>query len=158
MKDGLLVIQDIIEKIHDSIAYWSATPSRVEKIKEMARQIKIPCIKKLSLDCKIYCNSTYLMLQTALKYKDVFPRLKLKEKHYTSMPSQEEWKLAQVICLKLKLFYKATKLFFDSKYPTINIYFIKICQVRKALSKWMTSSNEVISTMAIKVFEKFEKY
>ena len=31
VKDGLEVLKDAIENIHDSVAYWTATPKRVEK-------------------------------------------------------------------------------------------------------------------------------
>ena len=35
VKEGLDVIRVEIEKIHDSVAFWSATPSRVEKFEDM---------------------------------------------------------------------------------------------------------------------------
>ena len=65
-----------IEKILDSVAYWSTTPLRVEKFEDADRQLRIPCNKKLTLDCKTKCNSTYLMLSIAITYKDVFPQAK----------------------------------------------------------------------------------
>nr|CAN78054.1 hypothetical protein VITISV_017198 [Vitis vinifera] len=80
--EGLDVIEVEIEKICESVAYWSATPSRMEKFEDAARQLRIPCNKKLSLDCKTRWNSTYLMLSIAITYKDVFPRLKQREKYY----------------------------------------------------------------------------
>ncbi|KAL6328605.1 hypothetical protein AAG906_003290 [Vitis piasezkii] len=76
VKEGLDVIEVEIEKIRESVAYWSTTPSRMEKFEDAARQLRIPCNKKLSLDCKTRWNSTYLMLSIAITYKDVFPRLK----------------------------------------------------------------------------------
>ncbi|RVW45673.1 Zinc finger BED domain-containing protein RICESLEEPER 2 [Vitis vinifera] len=79
VKEGLDVIEVEIEKIRESVAYWSATPSRMEKFKDAARQLRIPCNKKLSLDCKTRWNSTYLMLSIAITYKDVFPHLKQRE-------------------------------------------------------------------------------
>ena len=90
VKEGLNVIRVEIEKIHESVAYWSATPSRVEKFEDTARQLRLPCNKKLCLDCKTQWNSTYLMLSIARTYNDVFSRLKQCEKLYTTMPSEEE--------------------------------------------------------------------
>ena len=52
VKEGLNVIRVEIEKIHESVAYWSATPSRVEKFEDATRQLRLPCNKKLCLDCK----------------------------------------------------------------------------------------------------------
>ena len=52
VKEGLDVIRVEIEKIRESIAYWSTTPSRVEKFEDATRQLRLPCNKKLCLDCK----------------------------------------------------------------------------------------------------------
>ena len=52
VKEALDVIEVEIEKIHESVAYWSTIPSRVEKFEDVACQLCIPYNKKLSLDCK----------------------------------------------------------------------------------------------------------
>ena len=156
VKECLDVIRVEIEKIRDSVAFWSATPLRVEKF--ATRQLRIPCNKKLCLDCKTRWNSTYLMLSIAIAYKDVFPRLKQREKLYTIVPSEEEWNLAKEICGRLKLFYNITKLFSGQNYPTANTFFIKVCEIKQALYDWLICSNEVVSTMASSMLEKFDKY
>ena len=158
VKKGLDVIRVEIEKIRESVAYWSATPSRVEKFEDAARQLRLPCNKKLCLDCKTRWNSTYLMLSIAITYKDVFPRLKQREKLYTTVPSEEEWSLAREICERLKLFYNITKLFSGRNYPTANTFFIKVCEIKEALYDWLICSNEVVSTMTSSMLEKFDKY
>ena len=86
VKEGLDVIRVEIEKIHDSVAFWSATPSIVEKFEDATRQLRIPCNKKLCLDCGTRWNSTYFMLSIVIAYKDVFSRLKQREKLYTIVP------------------------------------------------------------------------
>ena len=58
VKEGLDVIRIEIEKIRDSVAFWSATPSIVENFEDATRQLRIPCNKKLCLDCKTRWNST----------------------------------------------------------------------------------------------------
>ena len=52
VKEGLEVIKESVEKIRESIAFWVATPKRLEKFVETARQLNISCDKKLVLDCK----------------------------------------------------------------------------------------------------------
>ena len=79
VKDGLDVIRVGVEKIRESVAYWTATPKRQEKFEKIVNQLRNPQTKKLGLDCASRWNSTYLMLQTALLYKDVFSRLKNRE-------------------------------------------------------------------------------
>ena len=123
MKEGLDVIRVEIEKIRDSIAFWLATPSRVEKFEDVTHQLQIPCNKKLCLDCRTRWNSTYLMLSIAIAYKDVFPHLKQREKLCTIVPSEEELNLVKEICGRLKLFYNITKLFLRQNYPPANTFF-----------------------------------
>jgi hypothetical protein len=41
VKDGLEVLKDAIETICDSVAYWTATPKRIEKFEEIAKFVKV---------------------------------------------------------------------------------------------------------------------
>ena len=66
--------------------------------------------------------------------------------------------LAREICERLKLFYNITKLFSGRNYPTANTFFIKVCEIKEALYDWLICSNEVVSTMASSMLEKFDKY
>ena len=74
VKEGLEIIESAIERIRDSIIFWIASPARVEKFEEAACQLHIS--KKLFLDCKTRWNSTYLMLESAIIYRRVFPQVK----------------------------------------------------------------------------------
>ena len=138
--------------------YWTATPKRMEKFEETARQLRVSGTKKLGLDCVTRWNSTYLMLQTALVYKDVFPRLKQREPQYKTLPTDEEWNFAKEICERLKIFYSATELFSGTKYPTANLCFPSICEIRITLSQWLSCSDMMVKTMASKMVDKFDKY
>ena len=72
VKDGMSVMEKGIDKVRDSVAYWSATPKRHEKFEKMAAQMKEKYEKGIALDRKTTWNSTYTMLSTALVYQDVF--------------------------------------------------------------------------------------
>jgi len=74
VKDGLDELKSAIENIRDSVAYWTATPKRVEKFEEIAKHCKVKIEQKVQLDCKTRWNSTFRMLSTALPYKVVFTR------------------------------------------------------------------------------------
>ncbi|XP_022891877.1 zinc finger BED domain-containing protein RICESLEEPER 2-like [Olea europaea var. sylvestris] len=131
---------------------------KVETFEAVARQMKIPCGKKLLLDCKTRWNSTYLIIHTALLYKELFPRLRQREPHYRSVPSESDWELATEICDKLEIFYEATELFSGAKYPTANLYFPNICDIKLAIRDWSTSSCDEVKWMASSMKEKFDKY
>ncbi|KAL0316336.1 UNVERIFIED_CONTAM: putative AC transposase [Sesamum radiatum] len=158
VKDGLDTIGSSIERIRDSVIYWTVSPSRVEKFEETARQVPVNCTKKLCLDCKTRWNSTYLMLETAIIYKDVFPRLNVREKNYKSLPTEEDWVNAIEICGKLKLFHQVTEMFSGTLYPTSNFYFQKICDIKVKLDEWVKSPNILIQDMALSMLRKYDKY
>ena len=53
VKDGLEMILSAIEKIRDSVVYWTASAARIEYFEETAHLLCISCTKKLCLGCKI---------------------------------------------------------------------------------------------------------
>ena len=157
VKDGLSMISDAIEKVRDSVNFWTATPKREEKFKETCDQVGIPYMKKLILDCKTRWNSTFLMLDVAIDYKDVFYRLSQREQQYKSFPSEDEWDMAKEISQRLELFYSVTELFSGTLYTTSNVYFPKKCEVRLALNEWLECPKFIIHDMASIMITKFEK-
>lgn len=88
------------------------------------------------------------MLATAVQYKNVFFRLKQREPQYKTLPDENEWALANELCDRLKIFYNVTELFSGTKYPTTNLFFPKICEIKLALRKWEHSKFIEISSMA----------
>ncbi|KAL6196600.1 hypothetical protein ACLB2K_032214 [Fragaria x ananassa] len=129
---------------------------REEMFVRMARQMEVGCSRKLILDCRTRWNSTYLMLQTAVEYMTVFPALKTSG--YKDVPSEQDWNLVVEIAEKLQLFFKATELLSGTKYPTTNLLFPKICQIKLAISKWLQSDISEVVEMTKKMEEKFKKY
>ncbi|KAL5191840.1 Zinc finger BED domain-containing protein RICESLEEPER 2 [Glycine soja] len=158
VKDGLGVVKDGVEKIRDSVAYWIATPKRMEKFQETAKQLRIPCTKNLSLDCPTRWNSNYKMLDVAISYKDVFSRLKQRETQYSCFPSDSQWEFAKEVCKRLAIFNDTTEMISGTKYPIANIDFPQICEIKMTLSEWVNSPNEVIQKMAEKMLQKFDSY
>ncbi|KMT12709.1 hypothetical protein BVRB_4g088070 isoform A [Beta vulgaris subsp. vulgaris] len=52
----------------------------------------------------------------------------------------------------------ATEAFSGRKYPTANLYFQKVSEIRLAFRRWFSCGNKVIETMASKMIDKFDKY
>ena len=155
VKDGMSVMEKGIDKVRDSVAYWSATPKRHEKFEKMAAQMKGKYDKRIALDCKTRWNSTYTMFSTALDYQDVFERLASRA---PCVPSAEEWKFARELCDRLKLFYDVTELLSGTRYVTANLYFPKICNILLTIRRCLRSDIPKIEEMSIKMKEKFNKY
>ena len=108
IQDGLSFIDDGIERIRDSVIYWTGSPEKRQNFEENAQQLRVQCTKELVLDCKTRWNSTYLILSTTLIYKDVFLCLAKREISYTCLPYDYDWVLAKYICERLELFHSVT--------------------------------------------------
>ena len=90
VKDGLDIIKEAIVKLRESMTFWVGTPKRREKFVVTAKQVGVTVTKQLSLDCLTRWNSTFLMLQTTVMYKDVFCRLKQRDTQFKNYPSDQE--------------------------------------------------------------------
>ena len=116
-------------------------------------------IKKHVQECKTRWNSTFLMLNFAIQYKDVFDRLAKQYSEYETQSSENEWMEAKEICKHLEVFYEVTQLFSGTMYPTANVYFPKVCEMKFALIGWSDSSaSHLIKKMATSMLSKFNKY
>ncbi|CAN0918922.1 Putative AC transposase [Linum grandiflorum] len=58
----------------------------------------------------------------------------------------------------LHCFSLVSDLFSGSKYPTANLFFPHICDLRIKISEWMFDPNEIIQRMAASMWAKFNKY
>lgn len=158
VKDGLDAINGDITSIRNNITFWLGTPKRLETFEDVARSCKVPITRRPILDCKTRWNSTYLMLETSLPYKDVYLKLARLNTQKITPPTEVQWELASQICKRLEVFYNVSQLFSGKHYPTSNYYFTEICEVKLQLNSWLKSKVPTIVTMAVSMSEKFDKY
>ncbi|CAL1386983.1 unnamed protein product [Linum trigynum] len=98
------------------------------------------------------------MLVAAILYQNVFIRLKQRNSHYTCLPTSDHWAFASIVCGKLEIFSEISNLFSGTKYPTANLFFPKICDLKLKLCEWLVDDNDMISKMAELMWDKFLKY
>ncbi|KAF7831911.1 zinc finger BED domain-containing protein RICESLEEPER 2-like [Senna tora] len=48
--------------------------------------------------------------------------------------------------------------FAGTQYPTSNVYFPKVCQIKLALEEWVSSLSDIIRNMPTTMLDKFDKY
>jgi len=105
-------------------------PRRYEKFEDSARFLKIQSTKKIHLDCKTRSNSTHLKCDCSLPYKANFERLKhMNARLNYSSPNVDDWKFAEMICEKLKIFNDVTLLICGRNHPTSNLLLKLICEI-----------------------------
>ncbi|KAG8487278.1 hypothetical protein CXB51_020584 [Gossypium anomalum] len=156
VQDAMEALRVVIQKIRGTVRYVKSSQSIQGKFKEMVLQTGINSQKNLVLDCPIRWNSTYLMLETAIEYRNAF--CQLPELDLDLALSDEEWEWASSITGYLKLFIEIINVFSSNKCPTANIYFPEICHVHIQLIDWCKSPDKFLSSLAAKMKAKFNKY
>jgi hypothetical protein len=158
VKDGLHVVECVIDNVRESVKYIKGSQSRKETFEEIIAEMGISFKKRPSLDVPTRWNSTYLMLKSALPLRTTFHELGVQDLNYKYPPSSQEWERAEVVCNLLKVFKRGTKVVFGSKYPTSNLYFHQIWEVRQVLKESASSTNPIIASMVREMQKKFDKY
>ncbi|XP_020254292.1 zinc finger BED domain-containing protein RICESLEEPER 2-like [Asparagus officinalis] len=157
VQDGISVIALTIENVRESIKFINHSEARLKIFSAIVQQLQLR-EKKLILDVPTRWNSTYLMLITALKFKDAFPMYKERESNYDCMPEPEEWDKVEKICKLLAVFHAVTNLISGSDYPTSNLYLIEVYRIKEVIDKSLLDNDFSIRQMAKKMHDKFEKY
>lgn len=158
VQDAMETLREVTEKIRGSIRFVKSSQTALGKFNEIAQQIGISSQKNLLLDSPMQWNSTYLMLETALAYKSAFCFLQEHDPAYASALTDTEWEWASSITGYLKLFVEITNIFSGNKCPTANVYFPEICDVHIQLIEWCKSPDDLLSSMAMKMKVKFDRY
>lgn len=81
----------------ESVKYIKGSESRLLKFVTCCEQLLVSVESGLRLDCATRWNSTWEMLDSVLKFKDVFFQYAMVESSYTTCPSNDEWEIAQAI-------------------------------------------------------------
>ena len=117
----------------------------------------------LSLDVPTRWNSTYLMLDTAEKFKKVFVRMDFEDDSYSSYflnkensgglesPCRVNFQNCRTFVGFLKLFYNATKKFSGSLYVTSNTFFDEMFVIQENIAHLIKSQNHLLKNMATKM-------
>ncbi|GJU10341.1 zinc finger BED domain-containing protein RICESLEEPER 2-like protein [Tanacetum coccineum] len=81
-----------IKNLRETFSKMKKLPcgARLMLFGEIVQQLQLPH-RKLVLECKTRWNSTFHMLSTAMKFREVFPRFQEREPRYLSCPSIEDW-------------------------------------------------------------------
>ena len=107
VKEGLKDMDDSIFRIRSAVRYVRSSPTRLARFKSCVEEQKVSSKALLCLDVETRWNSTYLMLETALKFQKVFDMLEIKDGKYREdlsrekmrgVPTEEDWLYARASC------------------------------------------------------------
>ncbi|KAG6495743.1 zinc finger BED domain-containing protein RICESLEEPER 2-like isoform X1 [Zingiber officinale] len=151
-------IHGIIYNIRESVKFVKASPVRDEKFSEIALRIGLSGTKALSLDVRTLWNTTYLMLDAALEYKDAFTSLDACDDNYNEAPSADDWKKVEVVCTYLKLLHDSANNVMGTPERTANIFFPEAYKILLELTNGTSSEDPLVSSTAKQMHEMFDEY
>ena len=164
---GLKELHASVAGIQNAVKYVRSSTSRLKAFKQCVDHVKGPN-GTVVLDCITRWNSTYLMLMTALKFREAFERMAEVDKPYESYlreeengkqivgpPELEDREHAERIVRFLKIFYNATLTFSASLSVTSNLYYDTIGLIENSLSALEKSKNVYVHLMASSIREKY---
>ncbi|KAL0354013.1 UNVERIFIED_CONTAM: Zinc finger BED domain-containing protein RICESLEEPER 1 [Sesamum angustifolium] len=148
----------IINKVRETIGYVKGSQGTQEKFNEIVQLLGINWQKGLFIDNPFRWNSTYMMLEAALEYKEAFPQLQEHDPGFSMCPSGLDWDRLRAITSILKFFHEVSNVFVGRKHITANSYFAEICDIHLQLIEWCQKSDDFISSLALKLKSKFDEY
>ncbi|KAM0056897.1 putative HAT dimerization domain, ribonuclease H-like superfamily, hAT-like transposase, RNase-H [Helianthus debilis subsp. tardiflorus] len=166
VKDGLSNMISSIKKVRAIVKYVRASPARLQKFLACVEEEKIESNSLVCMDFETRWNSTFLMLESAIKFKKAFSNLLLKDsscvkevlKCECGLLNEEDWNNVNSLLPFLKIFYEATLRFSGSRYVTSNSYVYEILGIGTVIDGFSMSSDDSISSMALNMKRKYQKY
>ncbi|KAK9713643.1 hypothetical protein RND81_06G041900 [Saponaria officinalis] len=157
---GLLLIDDVVVKIRSVVKHLRHSIPKRKKFYEIAQSAySLNVNKRLRGDTCIRWNSTYLMLDRYIYFRDVVDNIVSRDRDIKVYHlSYEEWEKVIELHEFLKVFYDVTNSFSASKTSTANIYFLGVWKIHKKLVDVYNNRHSFLSDMVNKMHEKFNKY
>ncbi|KAK9741788.1 hypothetical protein RND81_03G128300 [Saponaria officinalis] len=174
--------QESVNKVRYAVKFVKSYPSRLKYFKDVASRLDIQCELSLSLDVPTRWNSTFTMLETALKYKDAFGELNVpvnpignelgpdmddvdefgnvieSEIEHSGAPSDYDWTIVASLVVFLREFKVLTDQVSGSSFVTSNSSIFFIARALAQLNQWSNSEDVDFRIMAHAMKKKFDKY
>jgi len=165
VKDGLKDLDPSIVKIRLAVRFVRSSPARLEKFKACVEEEGINEKGLVCLDVDTRWNSTFLILECALKFRKAFSNLESKGGLYIKEmrkhggpPNNDDWKKVGALLPFLRIFYDTTLKLSGSLYVTGNSYVPQIYGVGYLISGYCNNVDESIRNMAYQMKAKYDKY
>ncbi|GAB2270329.1 hypothetical protein Dimus_038840 [Dionaea muscipula] len=169
VKDGLKKLDKSIQSIRNAVKFVRSSPRRFDDFKKCVVNEFVESKGLVVMDVPTRWNSTYLMLESALKLKKAFNRMcEDEDKDYMSYfeekedlsfdvdgeegveksrkgrvgpPTEQDWDSAQVFVSFLKVFYLVTLKVSATKYPTSHTAVHDMIAVESEINKLFHPKN-----------------
>ncbi|XP_062088415.1 zinc finger BED domain-containing protein RICESLEEPER 2-like [Humulus lupulus] len=164
--DELKELNDAISSIRNAVRYVRSSPARLKRFKESCKDANIESKALLCLDVVTRWNSTYLMLESAIKFNKAFENLEadanytkyFDEERMDGPPTNLDWEKAVVFVDFLRRFYDLTNRFSGSLYVTSNLFLPDILKVQADLTTMASNPDTLLGATTVSMKRKYDKY
>jgi hypothetical protein len=143
INEGIKQISGIISNLRIIAAKLKSSSKQTQKFEETSKVLEQPYVK-LKRDIHIRWNSTFDMIERALKMRKVIDIMCIKDDDFKAIAIKDnEWEILSQICEFLRPFYESTKLLSGQKYSSI-------CFVIPLLDHLLNHLDSVIDNESLK--------
>ncbi|KAI8569971.1 hypothetical protein RHMOL_Rhmol02G0319100 [Rhododendron molle] len=153
-----------IMRVRNVVKYVKSSPCRMATFRSCVEKEGITCDLVPCSDVPTRWNSTYFMLERALRYRKAFERLE-DENTLLSLSVREDelasddWDMVRLHTEVLSMFHDATERFSGSQYVTCNSFFMDMMLIRLEIARLSEEQeNDLLKSFARAMKTKFEKY
>ncbi|XP_013741789.1 zinc finger BED domain-containing protein RICESLEEPER 2-like [Brassica napus] len=172
VKEGLAEIDDSVIAIRNAIQYVRSSTNRLKSFEFRVESGKMTR-GSLPLDVKTRWNSTYLMLDQALKFRLAFEKMESEDKPYNDYfmeitdgkkrigpPSKSDWEEVERLVHFLVIFYNSTLVLSASKSITSHKIYNEIVTITRNVCKISNAQgpDDSLRYKALSMMGKIRKY
>ena len=96
VQECLKVAREALYKIKESVKYVRAFEGRLRQFHKCVEEVNLDDIRSFTrLGVSTIWNASYMMLESAIKYRCAFNSLTFNDRSYNLCPSNEEWEKAK---------------------------------------------------------------
>ncbi|KAM2246368.1 hypothetical protein ACFXTI_007190 [Malus domestica] len=163
---GMKRLTKCLLAIRNCVRFVRSSPQRLEYFKQAVFMEKLTCKASVCLDCPTRWNSTFHMLEVAIKFKKAFARMReesdtpfsvyfkefeeekdedgivaIKGQRRVGPPTGEDWEKAEVFVRFLRVFYEVTLRVSHSLIPTAHTALHDVIKIETAIKNLVPPPN-----------------
>ncbi|KAK4285003.1 hypothetical protein QN277_001756 [Acacia crassicarpa] len=168
ISEGLKVLKNSFDAIRNAIRFVHSSSTRFQKFKHYVELERLDTNNLVCLDVETKWNSTYLMLESALKFEKVFERVEEEDGDYCAYfgesstcdgpPRAKDWNRARVFFKLLRVFYDITLKISSSVHVTSSTCFHQIARIHMELEKNIVNDDPLLMDMFRSMKSKYDEY
>jgi hypothetical protein len=156
VNDGIAPLEPLIGKLRETVKYLKKSPLRMKNFRVVCDSLKVDIEKGLCLDVSTRWSSTHRMLDASILYREALDEYAQQDPNYKWQPTDQEWTLYGRMQPILKAFAEVTTVLSGSNYPTANIFYPYIMNVKIAVNTHaVQSKGENLKAMGKAMLDKY---